>query len=668
MEFGNDLNLHTSIPVVIWGTKTAAEICYRTLRKKNIPIAAVGDNNPLQWGKKFNGITILSAEQIKALYPNALIVVGSFRYDVSEAIIARLKQINRKFSFYRFEQIEYLYETEYLQRRINDKARYWHILHNIYREEESCWNRITDRNVISEYRYVMCKDWHGDIKSLLAEVYGIKTLYLIFGADRRNLIPSAVNELTKYGNIGHIIPVLDTLRIEEDREILKTLDGKAFYLICGENQETYQTFCSAEYGVPIEFRQLPDDLFTDRIYGRENAVTEEKIIQSVMDFVEGKKKKRKPSMDTCSKAIHIVQLFNGLANQMLMYLFGRFVEEESNRVVIFDDTILSLDVCDENENIRRMSRWNKSMAEDEVRDMVAQTRAKNSFYKFKRAEIAEVFDIPIRLLSDYFEEEIWQMYLDKIKKVHSKKYAQSFPLGQVLIEAGLDFAVVRDSAMPDEFLAVRHCYDLDTYVFSRPYERDSVAEYILHNGQTMYYMGIWATGRERDWLYDNRNWAMRQFAFPVDLDDINQAYAREIQKSDSIVVHIRRGDFVHGKMAADMAYFRNAIRITEAMESYKNKRYFVFSDDLDWCQGNEAPLGIDKIRERTVYVSGNAGENSYLDMYLMSLGKICIPTPGSSFDYVAILASRTIEKIVDVPRYLYNLKHGLDDTPLFIAV
>ena len=437
MEFGNELNLHTSIPVVIWGTKTAAEICYRTLRKKNISIAAVGDNNAQQWGKKFNGITILSAEQIKTLYPNALIVVGSFRYDVSEAIIARLKRINRKFSFYRFEQIEYLYETECQQRRINDKGRYWHILHNIYREEERYWNRITDRNVISEYRYIMCEDWHGDIKSLLAEVYGIKTLYLIFGADRRNLIPSAVNELTKYGNIGHIIPVLDTLHIEEG-EILKALNGKAFYLICGEEKGTCQAPYTAECEAPVEYRQLPDELFTDRAIEKETVVTEAEIVQSVMDYVEGKKDERKDAAHQDSRPVHIIQIFNGLANQMLMYLFGRFLEQESDRAVIFDDTILALDVLDKEENVRRISKWNRARSLDEVRKIVSQTRERNSFYQFRRAEIAEVLDAPIRLLSDYFDREVWIKYLRKVKHQFTGKYAQSFPLGQVLMEGGTD--------------------------------------------------------------------------------------------------------------------------------------------------------------------------------------------------------------------------------------
>ena len=657
MEFGNELNLHTSIPVVIWGTKTAAEICYRTLRKKNISIAAVGDNNAQQWGKKFNGITILSAEQIKTLYPNALIVVGSFRYDVSEAIIARLKRINRKFSFYRFEQIEYLYETECQQRRINDKGRYWHILHNIYREEERYWNRITDRNVISEYRYIMCEDWHGDIKSLLAEVYGIKTLYLIFGADRRNLIPSAVNELTKYGNIGHIIPVLDTLHIEEG-EILKALNGKAFYLICGEEKGTCQAPYTAECEAPVEYRQLPDELFTDRAIEKETVVTEAEIVQSVMDYVEGKKDERKDAAHQDSRPVHIIQIFNGLANQMLMYLFGRFLEQESDRAVIFDDTILALDVLDKEENVRRISKWNRARSLDEVRKIVSQTRERNSFYQFRRAEIAEVLDAPIRLLSDYFDREVWI----------TGKYAQSFPLGQVLMEGGTEVALVRDVRMPEDFFGVKHCFCLDTYIFSMPYAQGSVTEYMLHNRKNLYFMGIWADGTAEDWLMGNRGWVARQIRFRPYLNERNWAYMRDILESDGIMVHIRRGDFVYAGMAANTEYFRRAIAAAEEMQEYTDRKYYIFSDDLMWCQENEAALGIEKVKDRTLYITGNAGKDSYVDMYLMSSGKISIPTPGSSFSYMAMLISGTMEKTIDIPRYLYDLQEGADPQPVFINI
>ena len=52
----------------------------------------------------------------------------------------------------------------------------------------------------------------------------------------------------------------------------------------------------------------------------------------------------------------------------------------------------------------------------------------------------------------------------------------------------------------------------------------------------------------------------------------------------------------------------------------------------------------------------------------MSLGKAIIPTPGSSFSYVAMLVSKSIEKCIDVPRYLYDLDHGETHIPVVIDV
>lgn len=658
-------NLNTYRPIVIWGTRTAAEICYKVLQKRKMDIAAVGENNAKHWGKKFHGITVLSAEQISAIYHDALIVIGSFRYDITEAIIKGLQQINQEFAFLRFGQIEYIYETECVQRVISNKEKYLSIINNIYKDRECPWNRRTNQYVISEYCYAISDSEADDIKKVLEDVYGIKALYLTVSVDRLNIVVPMLERLTEYENIGHIILVLDRIRAA-DKETLNGLSGKLFYIICGEEAAAPDTqWRDEEVLCPIEFRELPEELFIDNAVSQKDRVTEETIVQSVMHFVGEDVKQGEP---TCKKTkpVHIVQLFNGLANQMLMYLFGRFVEEESGGIVIFDDTILNLDVYDEDENMRRMCQWNKAMSVEEVRDMVAQTREKNSFYQFKRAEIAEVLDIPIRLLSDYFEEEVWRKYLNLIKEKHSRKYAQCFPLGHVLSEAGIDCTIVRDSLMPDEFLAAGHCLNLDTYIFSRPYGHDSVAEYMLHNAKTIYYMGIWATGREKDWLYSNRDWVRKQIDFRVELCDENQAYAIRIQDSDSVVIHIRRGDFVCGRMSADIAYFKKAIRATEKMEDYKDKRYFIFSDDLEWCQSNETPLGIDGIKDRTIYVSGNTGRSSYIDMYLMSLGKISIPTPGSSFGYVAVLVSKTMEKLVDVPRYLYHSQHGIDDAPQFI--
>lgn len=132
-----------------------------------------------------------------------------------------------------------------------------------------------------------------------------------------------------------------------------------------------------------------------------------------MSYVGKKREDGLKQNNLSKKPVCMVQLFNGLANQMLMYLFGRFLEQESDQVVIFDDSVLSLDIAYEEENINRIRKWNKVLSYNEVEKGVSITKEKNSFYKFCRAEVAEVFDIPIRLLSDYFDKDTWGIYLEK---------------------------------------------------------------------------------------------------------------------------------------------------------------------------------------------------------------------------------------------------------------
>ncbi len=151
----------------------------------------------------------------------------------------------------------------------------------------------------------------------------------------------------------------------------------------------------------------------------------------------------------------------------------------------------------------------------------------------------------------------------------------------------------------------------------------------------------------------------QKFQFSVSLTQTNEEYVEAINQSDAIMLHIRRGDFVYHKMSADTRYFRKAIQKVEAIPEYNNKKYFIFSDDLMWCQQHESELGIDIVKDKAYYITGNTGKKCYIDMYLMTLGKVIIPTPGSSFSYVAMLISKIMEKCVNMPEYFYNLKHGM---------
>lgn len=666
-EIHTGLDQYHKFPVVIWGTKVAGQLCYRILRQLKANVVAAGDNDINQRGKIFYDIPVLSAEQVKELYPEALIVIGSFFYDVSDSIISQLESVSGRFSFCRFEELEYLYETRYSDRTVKDEEKLFQIINNIRQDEVYTWKRKLNTKVMSEYRYVVQNDRAEELKKVLSGIYGIKNLLLIVNSQKFGEALTLIDELSMCDSIGHIIVVLDGNETV-DRVVMEHVVKKVFYVICDESASAELEMDLESLGYIVARKNLPDDLFSDRNLTKGINLTEDIVIQSVLQYVYGPDALYKGKTDRKTQPVHIVQLFNGLANQMLMYLFGRFLEEESDRIVIFDDTILDLDILDEEENIRRICRHTKALTVEDIRTLVSETRKRNSFYLFKRAEIAEVFKLQIRLLSDYFEEELWIKYLHKVKQELSGKYAQGFPLGQVLIQSGIDIELVRDSIMPDELLAVRNCYCVDAYILERPYAQESVTNFLLHNTRAAYYTGIWATGRVEDWLFNNREWMSSKFRFSMTLTPENKEYVNAIIRSDAIMLHIRRGDFVYNKMSADAQYFQKAIQKAEAMPEYKNKKYFIFSDDLSWCQQHEGELGIDNIKDKTYYVTGNVGKNCCIDMYLLSLGKVMIPTPGSSFSYVAMLISKTMEKCVNMPEYFYNLRHHKRNVFSFIDV
>lgn len=100
------------------------------------------------------------------------------------------------------------------------------------------------------------------------------------------------------------------------------------------------------------------------------------------------------------------------------------------------------------------------------------------------------------------------------------------------------------------------------------------------------------------------------------LSPASKVLAQEIDSSASVAVHVRRGDYVslaaaasfHGTLSA--AHYLNAMR--EVSEAVHGARYFVFSDDPDWCRANLA------FGDTAVFVSHNLGSDAWQDLMLMS--------------------------------------------------
>lgn len=131
------------------------------------------------------------------------------------------------------------------------------------------------------------------------------------------------------------------------------------------------------------------------------------------------------------------------------------------------------------------------------------------------------------------------------------------------------------------------------------------------------------------------------FKKPV-LDAINNSILGDIYKFESVSIHIRRGDYLEPRFVKQygnictMDYYIRAIEI--AKKRFKHPKFFVFSNDICWCEEN---LKIDNV----VYVTNNQGINSWIDMYLMSKCKANI-LANSSFSYWGAMLNKNTSFII----------------------
>jgi hypothetical protein len=145
------------------------------------------------------------------------------------------------------------------------------------------------------------------------------------------------------------------------------------------------------------------------------------------------------------------------------------------------------------------------------------------------------------------------------------------------------------------------------------------------------------------------------FSFPVEkLDKINIELLLAIKNSNSIAIHIRRGDYVtdeataqyHGSCSLD--YYLKAIKLLAS----ENKDFTLvfFSDDSDWVKEQFQDLPYSKI-----FVDHNKAEHSWKDMLLMSSCHHNI-IANSSFSWWAAWLNANPDKTVIAPKEWFRTK------------
>jgi hypothetical protein len=172
-----------------------------------------------------------------------------------------------------------------------------------------------------------------------------------------------------------------------------------------------------------------------------------------------------------------------------------------------------------------------------------------------------------------------------------------------------------------------------------------------------YLVGYWQSEK----YFQNVSQQIRKdFSFALPIENENLEIAKQIERTNSVSLHVRRGDYTNSKNTAtynicSLDYYNEAIKyITErTIDPY----LYVFSDDINWVKTN---LKIDLPCE---FVDHNKGVNSFNDMRLMSFCDHNI-IANSSFSWWGAWLNSNKNKIVVAPSLWFaNGTNEKDLTP-----
>jgi len=134
---------------------------------------------------------------------------------------------------------------------------------------------------------------------------------------------------------------------------------------------------------------------------------------------------------------------------------------------------------------------------------------------------------------------------------------------------------------------------------------------------------------------------MKDFRFQDSIVNSNSEYKQKILKSNSISLHIRRGDYlsceVQNLEVCPLEYYYKAVK--KISKKIRSPHFFVFSDDINWIKKN---LRIDF----PVFFVEN---NENYQEYLMSCCKHNI-IANSSFSWWGAWLNKNDQKIVIAPK------------------
>lgn len=170
---------------------------------------------------------------------------------------------------------------------------------------------------------------------------------------------------------------------------------------------------------------------------------------------------------------------------------------------------------------------------------------------------------------------------------------------------------------------------------------------ILKLPDNVYLEGYW---QSEDYFKDKSAAIRADLTFRKQLSAPAREIAESMEGSNSVSIHVRRGDYVTLKSASEVlgtlppSYYQKAI--ARICKELKDPLFLVFSDDINWCKKN---LKIDK----AIYSEHGGGD--WEDMKLMSDCKHHI-IANSSFSWWGAWLGAGPSKMVIAPKQWFRAK------------
>ncbi len=175
---------------------------------------------------------------------------------------------------------------------------------------------------------------------------------------------------------------------------------------------------------------------------------------------------------------------------------------------------------------------------------------------------------------------------------------------------------------------------------------------VLQSSGNIYLDGYWQSYKYFD---DVKRKIEQEFSLKNKLLECSNELYNDILTSNAVCLNFRRTDFVttnlHSSLIGEYGnyYYKKSIKFIA--DSIENPKFFVFSDDINWCKHNvqiDAPV---------IFVDHNHSGLKFYNYFKLMLACKHFIIPNSTFGWWAAWLSQNSNKIVVAPKIWFT-----DDT------